>query len=538
MANLDKVLQQMTSTMRTHGRRLRRLELMERGGGIDQIIEGAGFDWNKIYTLQSDGTPKEENEPYYDGLKRALENATEGDIVLLPPMTIVVETSEAMGDYYYVLDIPVGVTLMGMDKERSIIQGSLTAGNVNGDTSLWFMGTSGSSSYRGGIKNLTIDCTVTTDATFDNFTAIITNNNAYVYDVDVVISVEGTAGDDITGINCIAGNPDDGMVLLDGCNVKITGTTTANDVIAFLINNLNATSLDKIFIRDCNAEIAIDGDNSYSDFVGFSVQTYYGEPIYYLDDCHVLIEQTASVLNECTGFYLGASRLSSCSANIVSSGTDQTCGVFSNENTQLNGCRFDISGAAASAGINDDVIGILLYSSRDDSIVSGCEVDATNTGSGDAIGVHLEAATYPIYLHNSAFRADDYGIRIDGTFAVYIYSCQYMNIFHEDSDYTDIVIEHGDRQGQHITTITGDTTLDENHHTVIVDASGGDVDVTLPPAATYYWKIYEIKRIDSSANTVTVDGDGAETIDDSATQTLNQYDCMRLQSDGSEWWIL
>lgn len=72
-----------------------------------------------------------------------------------------------------------------------------------------------------------------------------------------------------------------------------------------------------------------------------------------------------------------------------------------------------------------------------------------------------------------------------------------------------------------------------------VDASSGSVNATLPLAAdaTNGFEI-TIKKTDSSANAVTIDGNGAETIDGATTQTLsNQYDSMILVCDGTEWHI-
>lgn len=73
---------------------------------------------------------------------------------------------------------------------------------------------------------------------------------------------------------------------------------------------------------------------------------------------------------------------------------------------------------------------------------------------------------------------------------------------------------------------------------ILCDATSGDLTITLPTAVGITGRVYYIKRIDGSANTVTVDGNGTETIDDDLTKTLNQYDCMQIVSDGSEWWIL
>ena len=69
------------------------------------------------------------------------------------------------------------------------------------------------------------------------------------------------------------------------------------------------------------------------------------------------------------------------------------------------------------------------------------------------------------------------------------------------------------------------------------DASSGAVTITLPAVATATngFFVY-VKKIDSSANAVTVDADAAETIDGSTTFELpNQYDTGLFMTDGTEW---
>lgn len=90
-----------------------------------------------------------------------------------------------------------------------------------------------------------------------------------------------------------------------------------------------------------------------------------------------------------------------------------------------------------------------------------------------------------------------------------------------------------------IETVTTATTLNNSHYAVMVDATGGAVTVTLPAAAANKHRSYIVKKIDVSANAVTVDGNGAETIDDSATYSLaSQYDKVQILSDGTEWWVI
>jgi hypothetical protein len=93
-----------------------------------------------------------------------------------------------------------------------------------------------------------------------------------------------------------------------------------------------------------------------------------------------------------------------------------------------------------------------------------------------------------------------------------------------------------------IVTVAEDTTLSDAHYTVLVDAAEGNVSVTLPSAASAfangYGRVYNIKKIDATANVVTVDGDGDE-IDGEATLAMNlQYQSVTVQSNGSVWSVL
>jgi hypothetical protein len=86
------------------------------------------------------------------------------------------------------------------------------------------------------------------------------------------------------------------------------------------------------------------------------------------------------------------------------------------------------------------------------------------------------------------------------------------------------------------TTITAATTLTDDYDVYLCDASGAAFTVTLPKAGLYSGKLYYLKKIDSSANAITIDADGSETIDGSATQSIdNQYQTITLFSDGTGW---
>ena len=90
-----------------------------------------------------------------------------------------------------------------------------------------------------------------------------------------------------------------------------------------------------------------------------------------------------------------------------------------------------------------------------------------------------------------------------------------------------------------VTRVDSAYTLSVDDSTVLVDASGGAVTVTLKSALVCEQKRITIKKIDSSGNAVTVDADGSETIDGAATKSLAaQYNYIELVSQGGAWWIV
>lgn len=92
-----------------------------------------------------------------------------------------------------------------------------------------------------------------------------------------------------------------------------------------------------------------------------------------------------------------------------------------------------------------------------------------------------------------------------------------------------------------VKSITGATTLTRADYFVKADAAGGAFTVSLPGAgaANLTGHIYIIKRMNAGGNNVTIDPNGAETIDGAATFDLaTQYASIMIISDGSNWLII
>jgi hypothetical protein len=88
--------------------------------------------------------------------------------------------------------------------------------------------------------------------------------------------------------------------------------------------------------------------------------------------------------------------------------------------------------------------------------------------------------------------------------------------------------------GTRTVTATGDITNDDA--TILADASGGAITLTLPPAATVNHQI-RVTKIDATGNTVTIDGDGTEAINSNPTVGLTtQFQTVLLSSDSVNLW--
>lgn len=87
--------------------------------------------------------------------------------------------------------------------------------------------------------------------------------------------------------------------------------------------------------------------------------------------------------------------------------------------------------------------------------------------------------------------------------------------------------------------ITGDITLTDEYSVIPVDASGGNITVTLPAAGSGIGTVYYIKKIDSSSNTVTIDANASETIDGVTTKVISsQYVSTTIVQTATQWWII
>lgn len=90
-----------------------------------------------------------------------------------------------------------------------------------------------------------------------------------------------------------------------------------------------------------------------------------------------------------------------------------------------------------------------------------------------------------------------------------------------------------------VTTVTTTTTITTAAEVYLCNAASAGFTITLPTAASSTNKAYTIKKIDSTLNTVTLQGNGSDVIDGSNTQTLNgQWQSYTVVSNGTSWYII
>lgn len=108
-------------------------------------------------------------------------------------------------------------------------------------------------------------------------------------------------------------------------------------------------------------------------------------------------------------------------------------------------------------------------------------------------------------------------------------------LFLDDSlNWSDVFGEVG------VSSVSSSRDITGSDYILLVDASSGDVTLTLPAASLIKGRMLEVKKIDSTVNKVIIDAAGSDVIDGDATlELLYQDEAVPIVSDGvSEWDVL
>lgn len=90
-----------------------------------------------------------------------------------------------------------------------------------------------------------------------------------------------------------------------------------------------------------------------------------------------------------------------------------------------------------------------------------------------------------------------------------------------------------------IRDVTESDNVNQLDGLIRADATDGNITLTLESAVGADGRIHYFKKIDSSANTVTIDGNSSEEIDGATTKVLSsQYNAVTIVSNGTGWDIV
>ncbi len=91
-----------------------------------------------------------------------------------------------------------------------------------------------------------------------------------------------------------------------------------------------------------------------------------------------------------------------------------------------------------------------------------------------------------------------------------------------------------------IATKNSTYTAGATDHTILADATTGSFDIDLPAAAANTNRIYTIKKVDATVNSVAIDPNGSESIDGTSTSVslTTQNSGRVIQSSGTGWVII
>lgn len=172
----------------------------------------------------------------------------------------------------------------------------------------------------------------------------------------------------------------------------------------------------------------------------------------------------------------------------------------------------------AAVQVGDDLGGVKFMGYAPGGYALGASIDALV--DGPPAGVIVPAA---LVFRTSLL--DRLHIRSNGNVGV-------------GTDVPDSRLQVNGSMGLRTTTVADSTTLDGTHNVVLCN-NGANITLTLPAAAGNTGRVYVIKKISNNVATVTIDPNGAETIDGAATMLLDRWrKAVRIICDGTGWHVI
>jgi len=91
-----------------------------------------------------------------------------------------------------------------------------------------------------------------------------------------------------------------------------------------------------------------------------------------------------------------------------------------------------------------------------------------------------------------------------------------------------------------VVTVTAAYTVTASDYTILADATAGSFNILLPDAASVDGQLFNIKRIDGTANEVAITTTSSQTIDGYTSGEIGptENESFAVQSDGANWRIV
>jgi hypothetical protein len=188
--------------------------------------------------------------------------------------------------------------------------------------------------------------------------------------------------------------------------------------------------------------------------------------------------------------------------------------------SSLNVVTINSSYSIGTAGVNSSVLaftGQIYY-------------NASGTGTVSVFDVNPTIPTAVSTVANNVTNVYGFRSRINTTTAV---TGSVYNIFIDGN----APVYFGGGTRFKYNALSANTTLDVTYRIIDADASGGVITITLPSASSVgNGFFFSIMKTDASANTITINTTGGQTINGSASQSLSsQYSAKAFYSDGANW---
>ena len=211
---------------------------------------------------------------------------------------------------------------------------------------------------------------------------------------------------------------------------------------------------------------------------------------------------------------------------------------------QQGNLRPKVTLANAASGVTSKIIGIAtedIASGADGYItVSGLVRGVNTNGLGEGAVLYLDT-TSGKYVTTPPTDAGSYVVKIgqvivdsnNGSILVNTGLC------FADLRVDDLTVYGSLFAKSNVTTKTTTYTVNSKDRVVLANAFSSDFTVNLPASDDSEGVHVYIKKIDTSSNSIVIDPNGSETIDDELVQYVNvNGECIEMICDGSQWRII